>query len=274
MTQPRGYGSHGDPHRASHRLLAIVLVALFPVAVAGGCSTQDPRDDVPSTGASSPSTSAPSTGTPSTSAPSTSAQATEPVRTELAEYAARLTNPVIRELPLRQRVRPATTVTSAARTEAITAEGIWMITRPEVPSEDPRWPVVHSSAELMLLSADRGHILASYPFEGVPPQWLLVTVDAVYCGRSGDGALPDSMVARLGRGHDQLTVVYSAPAGPDGDTAIWPDSLGARPGHWRMEAKLVGFSGEPAVVDGDRLLLPRYQRADLVLDAATLAVRS
>jgi hypothetical protein len=108
-----------------------------------------------------------------------------------------------------------------------------------------RWPVVNSYWELMLLSADRSRILASYSFEGVPPQWLLVTADAVYCGRAGDGALPDSMVARLGRGHDQLTVVYSAPAAADGDTAIWPESIGARPGHWRMEAKLVDFSGDP-----------------------------
>lgn len=42
-------------------------------------------------------------------------------------------------------------------------------------------------------------ILRAYPLPALPPNSLVVTDDAVYCGRYGDGALPDSMICRIDR---------------------------------------------------------------------------
>lgn len=68
-------------------------------------------------------------------------------------------------------------------------------------------PQLTEYGELLLMTPDRRRILRAYPFKGVPPQWLLVTPQAVYCGRQGDGGLPNSMVCRVDRSTGALTVV-------------------------------------------------------------------
>ena len=75
-------------------------------------------------------------------------------------------------------------------------------------------------------------LFRSYPFRGVPPQWLLVTPQAVYCGRQGDGGLPDSMVCRVDRSTGALTVVvFQSPM----DSGFGESqALAGRPGRWRL----------------------------------------
>lgn len=52
--------------------------------------------------------------------------------------------------------------------------------------------------ELLLLS-DEGEIERAYPMNAFPPNWLLVTDEAAYVGRVGDGALPWSAIGRIDR---------------------------------------------------------------------------
>jgi hypothetical protein len=54
--------------------------------------------------------------------------------------------------------------------------------------------------EILLLNHAQDRILRAYPLPGLPPQQLLATDDAVYCARTGDGALPDGMLCRIDRG--------------------------------------------------------------------------
>lgn len=76
-----------------------------------------------------------------------------------------------------------------------TAEGIWMISRPSGGAKPDRTDY----EEILLLDLDETKILRAYPLKSVPPRWITVGDDAVYCGRAGDGALPHSMVCRIDR---------------------------------------------------------------------------
>ncbi|MEP7036693.1 MAG: hypothetical protein ABI934_13985, partial [Actinomycetota bacterium] len=87
----------------------------------------------------------------------------------------------------------------------------------------------------LLMTADRSRILSAYPFRDLPPQWLLVTPQAVYCGRQGDGGLPYSMVCRVDRSTGALNVtVFSVPAEVRNNAGA-PPVLAGRPGSWRLD---------------------------------------
>jgi hypothetical protein len=75
-----------------------------------------------------------------------------------------------------------------------TPEGIWVISR----NEDGL-PDLPEYAEILLLDQQEASIVRAYPLESVPPRWLTMTDQAVYCGRNGAGEMPYSMVCRIDR---------------------------------------------------------------------------
>jgi hypothetical protein len=94
-----------------------------------------------------------------------------------------------------------------------TPEGVWMIslTDKEIPEAEGcllgdssgvygrDYGCSYDYAEIVLLDRETGAITRAYPFPGMAPRALLVTDDAVYCIRQGDGAYPDSMLCRIDR---------------------------------------------------------------------------
>lgn len=101
------------------------------------------------------------------------------------------------------------------------AEGVWAISHPGVAAEDyadgcrlgsdgGQYPTdficTAEYGEVLLLATGTGEIVRAYPFPGVPPEILIVTEDAVFCGRQGAGPLPDSMVCRIDRSSLDATV--------------------------------------------------------------------
>jgi hypothetical protein len=115
--------------------------------------------------------------------------------------------PELAELPIERRVRVE------AQVEA--PEGLWVLSRPSgellgqwvgscVPT-DPQciygrdFIALSEYGEVLLMDPTGRQILRAYPLPGLPPQTLVITDDAVYCGRQGDGGLPDSMLCRIDR---------------------------------------------------------------------------
>ena len=217
------------------RRLAVLGAVTAAVMVVGGVAmtrpTQQALPQPAGTGASSP------TASPTTSLPAS--QSTADARAYGIEAA-------VAALPIEVRVQPLdTAVWPVATTQASTPEGLWLVSRAErSPNyDDAAHPgLLTEYGELLLLTPDRGRILRAYPFRGVPPQWLLVTPQAVYCGRQGDGGLPNSMVCRVDRSTGALTVVvFPTPDANDPTgTLTVPEGLGApqalagRPGSWRL----------------------------------------
>jgi len=106
-------------------------------------------------------------------------------------------------------------------------------------------PLLTEYGELLLVTPDRSRILRAYPFRDVPPQWLLVTPRAVYCGRQGDGGVPNSMVCRVDRPTGALTVVvfpspddFATNAPPISGGLSAPRAFAGRPGSWRLAGSL------------------------------------
>lgn len=110
-------------------------------------------------------------------------------------------------LPLTQRM--------VVQASAEASEGVWVLSRVAPSAEQPGqgcrlgpeegqtptdWICTTEYGEVLLLDSSRTRILRAYPLAGVPPQFLRLTDDALYCGRPGDGGLlPDSMVCRIDR---------------------------------------------------------------------------
>lgn len=105
-----------------------------------------------------------------------------------------------------------------APTEVVTDEGVWVVSRMNTElsrdySEGCGIGDVHDPdaqyirdvicdteyGEVLLLNHDQDRILRAFPLPSAPPQTLLVTDDAVYCARQGDGGLPNSMLCRIDR---------------------------------------------------------------------------
>jgi hypothetical protein len=90
--------------------------------------------------------------------------------------------------------------------------------------------------EVLLLTDDLSQIVHAYPLPGQPARLLLVTDEAVYCARQGDGGLLDSMLCRIDRQSLDITgrifmgreeSIYGPPEGqaiPYGDWTIVPFS--------------------------------------------------
>ena len=231
--------------------LAVLGAVTAAVLVVGGVAvtrpTQQALPQPAGTGASAPVTSpATSPATSPPTSPATSPAPSLPASQSAAKARIFGIEPVVAALPIGVRVQPLDTASwPVATTQASTPEGLWLVSLPyDSPDyDDAAHPgLLTEYGELLLLSPDRGRILRAYPFRGVPPQWLLVTPKAVYCGRQGDGGLPNSMVCRVDRSTGALTVVVfptpdvNDPTGtltvPEGLGA--PQALAGRPGSWRL----------------------------------------
>jgi hypothetical protein len=157
--------------------------------------------------------------------------------------------PAVAALPLAQRANVVT--------EAVSDEGVWMLTR--LPStawdegiivgdttgvQGRDWVHGFEYAELLLVDPDRQRVLRAYPLPAVPPTSLLVRPDAVYCAQQGDGALPDSMLCRVDRRTFALTVrVFPHETTP---------AQAPRPG-WTWDEPGAGAFFEEVTVCGDAL---------------------
>jgi len=149
-----------------------------------------------------------------------------------------------------------------------TPEGVWQLAHPDVAqfqsTEDgcaarlpgaPEYRLCGTSyTEVQLLSPDRSRILRAYPLPQLAAQWIEVTPQAVYCGRTGDGGVPESMLCRIDRGSGELTGRLYACDGPD--CAPWDSrELAGWPGTWSQGTEPVpgGFDG--VEVAGDDLVV-------------------
>jgi len=178
-------------------------------------------------------------------------------------------DPAIAALPIGVRVlqlNPAEW--PVATTQASTPEGLWLVSFPYASAgvDLVAHPQLTEYGELLLMTPDRNRILSAYPFRDVPPQWLLVTPQAVYCGRQGDGGVPNSMVCRVDRSTGALTVVvFPSPDDPStveldpgrGGLSA-PQALAGRPGSWR----LAGTTAESAFLQQ----VPRLTANGLLFD--------
>ncbi len=119
-------------------------------------------------------------------------------------------------------------------TELVQTTGRWIISQPE--PVDGQDPVIgdqngvygrdHIAAteyrELLLINAEGGVIMYAIPFPSMPMQTLHGTDDAVWALRTGDGALPDTVVARVDLDTFEVTVrVFPQP----GSDPSWYDDM-------------------------------------------------
>jgi hypothetical protein len=231
------------------RRLAVLGAVTAAVMVVGGVAISHPTDQAlpqpARQGASSPATSPATipTASPATSLatiPTASPTTSLPVSQSAANAVVYGIEAAVAALPIGVRVvQPDPAVWPVATSQASTPEGLWLVSRAE---HSPNYDYgAHSGllteyGELLLLTPDRSRILRAYPFRGVPPQWLLVTPKAVYCGRQGDGGLPNSMVCRVDRSTGALIVVVFP--SPDYFATDAPQALAGRPGSWRLVGSL------------------------------------
>ena len=223
------------------RRLAVLAAVTAAVLVVGGVAVTRPEDRAlpqpAGTGSSSPTT---PTASPATD-PTTSASRTAsgPASQSAADAVAFGIDSAVAAAPIGVRVSqldPA--FWPVATTQASTPEGLWLVSRADQFDADiSAYPELTQYGELLLLTPDRSRILRAYPFKGAPPQWLLVTRKAVYCGRQGDGGLPDSMVCRVDRATGALRVVVfpnplDSAFGEPQTGVVGSGSLAGRPGNW------------------------------------------
>ena len=221
------------------RRLAVLGAVTAAVMVVGGVAITRPTDQALSQpaghGVSSPAT---SPATIPTASPTTSLPASQ----SAADARPYGIDPAVAALPIGVRVfQPDPASWPVATTQASTPEGLWLVS---VPYGSPNYDdaahpgLLTEYGELLLLTPDRSRILRAYPFRGLLPQWLLVTPKAVYCGRQGDGGLPNSMVCRVDRSTGALiVVVFPGPeefATEDYFATDTPQALAGRPGSWRL----------------------------------------
>jgi hypothetical protein len=104
------------------------------------------------------------------------------------------------------------------------AEGTWWIARPPVTAQqggDGRW----AEYSEILLTNRHGEVIRAYAMPSEVPSWMLVTDDAVFAGRVGDGGLPNSTLVRIDRRTlEARTLVF--PSAEDGGRQVVPDLAG------------------------------------------------
>lgn len=153
--------------------------------------------------------------------------------------------PEVAALPFDRRVQQVRWWDGAQRAE--TTEGVWIVSGlsqavlraagdpPVLGDADGQrsrdFIQVYEYGELLLLDANRTRIKRAFPFSGYPPQSLVVTDDAVYCAKQGDGGLPNSMLCRVDRATFELTVRVFPHDGPDSDGK----GYGSEPEEWIIE---------------------------------------
>lgn len=161
-----------------------------------------------------------STTVPSTSATTTPTLTSDP--SQGVEDAQRdSVFPDLAALPLELRSHPLVTIESE--------EGTWVLSQPSREldvvlgdsSGDYGVDFISTTeyGELLLIN-ERGEIERAYPMTAFPPSWLLVTDNAVYVGRVGDGGLPWSAIGRIDRA--TLEAQFVILPTPDTQYDYWP----------------------------------------------------
>jgi hypothetical protein len=255
--------------------LAGAVVAAVLVAVAIGlrpAGTAIPAP--PATGGSA---------TPSVTPDPTPSDAAPPPSQSAAEARMWDIYPEVAALSLAER----TTRAKGDPEPVVTAEGVWQLAHPDISailSEDdgcaprygrPRYRLCSSGySEIQLLAPDRSRLLRVYAFPEIPVQWFQVTRDAVYCGRTGDGAVPESMLCRIERG-GPLTMKgrFYGCDGPDcgpldsSEVSTWP-------GTWTQGTEPIdgGFDGVE-LRGHDLAVVDATGRVTVKLDPRTLRER-
>jgi len=121
--------------------------------------------------------------------------------------------PEVAALPIELRVDPVF--------ELRAAEGVWVVSR----LHDDVWTLTDNGVlgdpggqyvadfidvpeygEVLLLDGSSSAIIRAWPLPGLPPQRLILTPEAAYCAKQGDGGLPDSMVCRIDRATGEALV--------------------------------------------------------------------
>ena len=222
----------------------LLLVLLGPCVVLAACSgsaatstTTEPNIRDSSTTLIDTTTTTTTTSTTSTTVDVSTVSGPSQSPTEAARDGI---VPALAELSLADRV-------SVIVSES-TSEGVWAIS--EVPGADAPDCLIGDRSglygtdfvclgeyhEVLLLTDDLSQIIRAYPLPGQPARLLLVTDEAVYCARQGDGGLPDSMLCRINRQSLGITgrifmgseeSIYGPPEGqaiPYGDWTIVPFS--------------------------------------------------
>lgn len=129
--------------------------------------------------------------------------------------------PEIAALPSAVRINQIGTATGAGRTSVQTADGVWIISKPDETALDGKldgcllgdtagvygrdYVCVSTYTEILLLDEQTDQILRAYPFPDVPPRSLTVGAHALYCVGQGDGGVTDSVLCRID--HDSLDIV-------------------------------------------------------------------
>lgn len=180
--------------------------------------------------------------------------------------------PELAALPSSERISP-----SAELVE--TPEGVWMVSTPAWTSTDSDaclgdrdgvygvdFVCAGSYAEVLLFGTDVD--LRAYPFVEVKPFSLFETDDAIYCGRGGDGGVPESMLCRIDRETLEITVVVFAWL--DGDMASAADAEWW-PAGWAIDAESGTYVDWQAGVElTDEGLVVGVGETAVVFDPVTL----
>ncbi len=206
-----------DGRRGGH----FIGFALSAVLVISSCSAQDTASTARSARSSNPS--------PTGEKPSQSAADAE--RDGVA--------PEIAAMPISKRVEIGISVRAD--------EGVWVASQshhlsPEREGERScRHETPHGVqytcspeyGEVLLLEHGTGEILRAFPLPAVPPSFISLTDEAVYCARQGDGGLPDSIVCRIDRKTRSINVrVFTS----DMDSAFGGSSSEAyQPREWELD---------------------------------------
>ena len=251
------------------RLAALFAATAAALVVGVLVTTQSTHLAVQQPAGRGATTPAPSATPTPTASPTSSPTATQPPSQSAGDARVYGIDPAIAALPIGVRVLqldPA--IWPVATTQASTPEGLWLVSFPYASAgiDLVAHPQLTEYGELLLMTPDRSRILSAYPFRDVPPQWLLVTPHAVYCGRQGDGGVPNSMVCRVDRSTGALTVVvFRSPDDPSTDEVDpgrgglrAPQALAGRPGSWR----LAGTTAESAFLQR----VPRLTTNGLLFD--------
>ncbi|MDQ1289124.1 MAG: hypothetical protein QG622_2690 [Actinomycetota bacterium] len=224
-------------------LLAVALLVTGGAggAVLAGCTSDTGRPPPGSSSSAGPSGTPSSAGspapwsvaTPGTTGPHTPGdggtsgsvpRADGPASQTDADASRDGVDPSIAALPLTARVKPVPKG-PVGSTKVTVSDGVWLISRP-VGSPG-------SYAELLHLDSAGRRVLRSYPFPRLAPRWVLVTPQAVYCGRAGDAETPDTMICRVDRATGDLRVLVSADLKEE--ASFTEAELSGRPGTWIVD---------------------------------------
>ncbi len=211
--------------------MSVCLSILSMACTGSGGTSTTAEPTVPNSSTTSDEATATTVDTPSVEGPSQSAE--DAARDGIV--------PALADLSVADRV-------SVVVSES-TPEGVWAISEVPGTTEAPDCVIgnrdgvygtdficVAEYREVLLLTEDLSRIMRAYPLPGQPARLLLVTDEAVYCSRQGDGGLPDSMLCRINRHTLNLTgrifpyneeSDYGSPEGnaiPHGDWTIAPVS--------------------------------------------------